>query len=372
MSPEGLKEVTSSIQNLIDDKQIAGAVTIVARQGRVVHFEAQGMQDIAAAKPMQKDSIFRIYSMTKAVVSVGAMILVEEGKLELDVPASKYIPALGKMRVGASPQSRPMTLRDLLSHTAGFPNNTTTDRALRKAGHPSLAESTLEEMMNRLDVVPLRYQPGQGWHYSFAADVVSRLIEVGSGQTLDKFLEARIFLPLGMVDSAFHCPKEKRNRFVTAYSRGLRPTIGPQPGTSGPFTFEKAPKFLSGGGGLVSTAGDYMRFCLMLSGMGELQGKRLLKAETVKEMTRNQIPEGVGEISRPPAGRGFGLGFAVRTRKLRDHPSPLGEYEWLGGLGTEFFLAPSENLAVITMSNQSPMVSLKNVIRPLVYDAIIE
>ncbi len=372
MSAAGAGKITSTIQKFVDDKQIAGAVTIVARRGKVVHFEAQGMQDIAAVKPMTKDTIFRIYSMTKAVVSVGAMILVEEGKLELDVPASKYIPALGKMKFEGKIPEREMTLRDMLSHTAGFPNNVSTDRALRKAGHPSLADSTLEEMMNRLEVVPLRYPPGKGWHYSFAADAVARLVEVGSGQTVDKFLEARIFKPLGMVDTAFYCPQEKWDRFTLVYGRGLKPVDAPQPGTSGPFAFAKPPKFLSGGGGLVSTAGDYMCFCLMLSGKGEFNGQRLLKAETVEAMTRNQIPEGVGEITRRPEGRGFGLGFAVRIRKLDGNPSPLGEYEWLGGAGTEFFLSPSEELAVITLSQQMPMISLKNAVRPAVYDAIVK
>ena len=165
----------------------------MARRGKVVHFVAQGMQDIAAAKPMAKNSLFRIYSMTKAVISVGAMILVEEGKLDLDIPAVTYIPALGEMNVDGKPQERPMTLRDLLRHTAGFPNNVTTDRALRKAGSPALADSTLEESMNRLDVVPLRYQPGNAWYYSFATDVVARILEAGSGMTVDTFLDQRVF-----------------------------------------------------------------------------------------------------------------------------------------------------------------------------------
>ena len=372
MSAAGIANITLTIKKLIEDKEIAGAVTIVARRGKVVYFEAQGMQDRAAGKPMTKDSIFRIYSMTKAVVSVGAMILVEEGKLDLDMPAARYIPALGRMKVGGNPQERQMTLRDLLCHTAGFPNNVTTDRALRKAGHPSLADSTLEESMNRLAVVPLRYQPGNGWHYSFATDVVARLVEVGSGQTVDKFLDQRVFRTLGMVDTAFYCPPEKWSRFTIVYGRDLKPTVGSQPGTSGPFTFKQAPNFLSGGGGLVSTAGDYMRFCLMLSGKGEFAGKRLLKPDTVEAMTRNQLPEASGEITRRPGGRGFGLGFAVRIRQLPGNPSPLGEYEWLGGAGTEFFLAPSEDLAVITMSQQLPMISLKNAVRPVVYEALVE
>lgn len=370
MSAEGLAKVSAAIQKVIDDKKISGAVTIVARRGKIVHFEAQGLRDLAAKKPMERDSLFRIYSMTKAVVSVAAMILVDEGKLELDAPASRYVPALAKMKAGGEAQKNPMTLRHLLSHSAGFPNNVSTDNFLQKGGHPSLAKSTLEEMMNNLAVVPLRYQPGEGWHYSFAADVVSRLVEVGSGQPIDQFLQKRVFEPLGMVDSAFYCPKEKWNRFVIPYGRDLRPIAAPQPGTRGPFTFEKPPRFLSGGGGLVSTAPDYMRFCLMLSNGGSFGGKRLLKEETVAAMIKNQLPERVGEISRPPKGRGFGLGFAVRIRELPGNPSPLGEYEWLGGLGTEFFLSPSEELAVITMSNQSPMVSLKNIVRPLIYEAI--
>jgi len=368
MSAERLAGVDTVVRKFIDEKQLAGAVTIVARRGKVVQFKAYGMRDIAAKKPMTKDTIFRIYSMTKAVVSVAAMILVEDGKLELDVPASKYIPALGRMKVGGAKQQREMTLRDLLRHTAGFPNNVTTDRALRKAGHPALAESTLEEMMNRLDAVPLIYQPGKGWHYSFAADVVARLVEIGSGRPIDKALRELVFKPLGMVDTGFYVPQEKRDRFAVAYGNGLKLVVGPQPGTSGPFTFQKPPKFLSGGGGLVSTAADYMRFCLMLTGKGEFGGRRLLKAKTVRMMTRNQLPEGVGEISRHPKGRGFGLGFAVRIRKIDS--SPLGEYEWLGGLGTEFFVLPSDELAVITLSNQSPMRQIKRAVRPVVYAAI--
>lgn len=372
MSAQGVAKISATVQKLVDDRKIAGAVTIVARRGKVVHFEAQGMRDIAGKKPMETDSIFRIYSMTKAVVSVAAMILVEQGVLELDVPASKYIPALGRMKFKGKLPEREMTLRDLLRHSAGFPNNVSTDGALRRAGHPSLADSTLEEMMNRLEVVPLRYEPGKGWYYSFAADVVARLVEIGSGQPIDQALSEMIFKPLGMVDTAFYCPKAKWDRFVVVYGRGLVPTLGSQPGTSGPFTFESAPKFLSGGGGLVSTAGDYMRFCLLLSGKGEFNGERLLSAKTVAMMTRNQLPEGVGEITRRPEGRGFGLGFAVRTRRIKGHPSPLGEYEWLGGAGTEFFLAPSEELAVITLSQQSPMISLKDAVRPVVYGAIVE
>ena len=370
MSSEELKKVDHVIQKFIDDKELAGAVTIIARKGKVIHFSAQGMQDISAAKKMEKDSIFRIYSMTKAVVSVAAMRLVEQGKLKLDVPASTYIPSIAKMKLNGKIPNREMTLRDLLSHSSGLPNNVSTDRALRAAGHPSLAESNLEEIMGRLESVPLRYEPGKGWYYSFAADVVGRLVEIGSGLQLDKALRDLIFDPLGMKDTGFYVPKEKWHRFVTPYGNGLKEITAPQPGTSGPFTFEKAPKFLSGGGGLVSTAADYMRFCLMLTGKGKFQDNRLLSAKTVSEMFRDQLPEGVGEITRAPKGRGFGLGFAVRVRKIDS--SPLGECEWLGGLGTEFFISPKDDLAVITLSNQSPMKQIKSKVRPFVYSAFIK
>ena len=370
MSSEELKKVDHVIQKFIDDKELAGAVTIIARKGKVIHFSAQGMQDISAAKKMDKDSIFRIYSMTKAVVSVAAMRLVEQGKLKLDVPASTYIPSIAKMKFNGEIPNREMTLRDLLSHSSGLPNNVSTDRALRVAGHPSLAESNLEEIMGRLESVPLRYEPSKGWYYSFAADVVGRLVEIGSGLQLDKALRDLIFDPLGMKDTGFYVPKEKWHRFVTPYGNGLKEITAPQPGTSGPFTFEKAPKFLSGGGGLVSTAADYMRFCLMLTGQGQFQDNRLLSAKTVSEMFRDQLPEGVGEITRAPKGRGFGLGFAVRVRRIDS--SPLGECEWLGGLGTEFFISPKDDLAVITLSNQSPMKQIKSKVRPFVYSAFIK
>ena len=370
MSSEELKKVDHVIQKFIDDKELAGAVTIIARKGKVIHFSAQGMQDISAAKKMEKDSIFRIYSMTKAVVSVAAMRLVEQGKLKLDVPASTYIPSIAKMKFNGEIPNREMTLRDLLSHSSGLPNNVSTDRALRVAGHPSLAESNLEEIMGRLESVPLRYEPSKGWYYSFAADVVGRLVEIGSGLQLDKALRDLIFDPLGMKDTGFYVPKEKWHRFVTPYGNGLKEITAPQPGTSGPFTFEKAPRFLSGGGGLVSTAADYMRFCLMLTGKGKFQDNRLLSAKTVSEMFRDQLPEGVGEITRAPKGRGFGLGFAVRIRKIDS--SPLGECEWLGGLGTEFFISPKDDLTVITLSNQSPMKQIKSKVRPFVYSAFIK
>ena len=237
LSSKKLKKVDQVIQNYIDKKQLAGAVTIIARKGKVIHFSAHGMRDLSKARPMEEDSIFRIYSMTKAVVSVAAMVLVEQGKLKLDVPASNYIPSLGKMKFNGKLPKTEMTLRDLLSHSSGLPNNVTTDRALRQAGYPPLAESSLEEMMNNLESVPLRYEPGKGWYYSFAADVVGRLVEIGSGIPLDKALKKLIFEPLNMKDTGFYVPKEKWHRFVTPYGNGLKEITAPQPGTSGPVSY---------------------------------------------------------------------------------------------------------------------------------------
>ena len=236
MSAAGISKIDPFVQRYIDERRLAGAVTIVAKGGKVIHFSAKGMQDFAANKPMRKDTLFRIYSMTKAVASVAAMVLVEEGKLGLDDPVSKYIPAAGRMKFEGEPQTRQMTVRDLLRHTAGFSNNVTVDSAFRRAGLSPLHESTLEEMMNRLDAVPLRYQPGTDWHYSFGTEVLARVLEVASGQTLDVCIAEKVCKPLGMIDTAFFVPEEKRHRLAEVYGRNLQVVAAPQPGTRGAYT----------------------------------------------------------------------------------------------------------------------------------------
>lgn len=372
LSPEKFAQIDSVVKKFIDGQQLAGAVTIVARQGKVAHFKSHGMMDIAGKKPMQKDTIFRIYSMTKAIVSVAAMMLCDEGKLDLEDPVSDYLPAVKEMKVGQVNPNREMTVRDLLRHTAGFPNNVTVDRTFRNAGLPPLAQCSLKQMMERLQHVPLRYSPGENWYYSFATDVLARLVEIASEKSLDVFLAERIFQPLDMKDTAFYVPADKRNRFAVVYGNGLQVVAAPQPGTSGPFTFEKPPKFLSGGGGLVSTATDYMRFCLMLDNKGELDGKRLLKLETVELMICNHVPSNLLPISRKPTGRGFGLGFAVRIEEIDSEPSSMGEYEWLGGAGTEFWISPQDELVVITLTQQLPMRQLGRALKPVIYGAIAD
>lgn len=394
LSAEKLQRISPTIQKFIDEEKIAGALTIVARRGRVVHFEAYGMRNREAQAPMQTDTIFRIYSMTKPVVAVAAMMLFEEGSLSLHAPVSDYLPELGGLKVAVDPDAeelvlidsiRDMSVFDLFRHTSGLPGSSRylgekspIEVLYREAGLQRLSECNLQEVVERLGTVPLLYQPGTRWHYSIAADVLARLIEVISGLAFDKFLAERIFQPLHMKDTGFYVTPEKIDRFSRLYGPardGGLETIVAAEGGSGNISetsFVTQPKFLSGGGGLVSTAADFMRFCLMLTGGGFLDGVRLLKAETVEMMTRNQLPEALLPIDRKPEGRGFGLGFAVRVRKIDANPSPVGEYEWYGGAGTEFWISPHDDLAVVILSQQLPMQQLGKVLRPVIYAAIEE
>ena len=399
LSGERLEHISSTTQRFIDDKQLAGAVTLVARRGKVAHFEAYGMMDIEAGKPMQKDTIFRIYSMTKPAAAVGVMMLCEEGKLTLDVPASVYLPELGGLKVAQDPDAdvftpvkahREMTVQDLMQHTSGLPGavrymngKTAVDELYRKAELHRLHESNLEELVQRLGKIPLLYQPGAKWHYSIAADVLGRLIEVASGQPFDQFLVERIFDPLGMVDTGFYVPSEKISRLAGMYgpdsTGGLQTIDAPEGGTGhiSKSSFIKKPKFLSAGGGLVSTASDFARFCLMLSGKGALSGKRLMKTESVELMTRNHLPEDLIPLDKKPedryGGLGFGLGVSVRVQQTDWVPaSQIGEYGWIGGTSTEFWISPRDELVAIILAQHIPFSPLSHIVKPLVYAAIVE
>ena len=377
-------------RQLIEARQLAGAVTAVAHKGTVVHLQAHGMMDIARGRPAAEDTIFRIYSMTKAVGTVAAMMLCEAGKLALDAPAADYLPALGRMRVApeaagaahaAAPQRRAMTVRDLLRHTSGLPGNVAVNDRFRETGLAPLAECTLEEICDDLDRVALLYQPGSRWYYSVAADVVGRLVEVASGQRFDEFLARRIFAPLGMVDTGFFCPPDKADRLAEMYgpdpAGGIVPVDAPQGGTVSRFSFRERPRFLSCGGGLVSTAPDYLRFCLMLSGGGALGGVRLLQPHTVADMTRNQLPESLIPIRKAPQerydGLGFGLGFSVRVQPSGFVPgAETGEYGWIGGASTEFTIAPRSGLVIITLTQFMPFSPLSRMVKTIAYDALAE
>ena len=398
LSEEQLERISSTTRRLIDEEQVAGVVTVVARRGKIAHFEAYGMMDIKANKPMQKDTIFRIYSMTKPIAAVGVMMLCEEGKLTLDAPASVYLPELSGLKVAQEPDAdvftpveadREMTVQDLMQHTAGLPGavrymagKTAVDKLYRKAGLDRLHECNLQELVERLGKIPLLYQPGTKWHYSIAADVLGRLIEVASGQPFDQFLAERIFQPLGMVDTGFYVPAEKVNRLAGMYgpkpTGGLQTIDAPEGGTGyiSTTSFIKKPKFLSAGGGLVSTASDFARFCLMFSGKGTLSGRRLMKAESIELMTRNHLPENLIPLDKKPGDRygglGFGLGVSVRVQQTDWVPaSQIGEYGWIGGTSTEFWISPRDELVAITLAQHIPFSSLSHTIKPLVYAAIV-
>lgn len=397
LSAERLKRIASTTQGFIEDEELAGAVTLVARRGKVAHFAAYGMMDIEADKPMEKDTIFRIYSMTKPIAAVGVMMLCEEGKLTLDAPAAAYLPELGGLEVAQDPDAdlftpvkaeREMTVQDLMQHTAGLPGavrymagTTAVDKCYREAGLDRLHECNLRELVARLGKIPLLYQPGTKWHYSIAADVLGRLIEVASGQAFDQFLAERIFQPLGMVDTGFYVPSEKIERLAGMYgpkpAGGLQTIDAPEGGTGhiSKTSFIKKPKFLSAGGGLVSTASDFARFCLMLSEKGTLSGKRLMSAESVELMTRNHLPDHLIPLDKKPedryGGLGFGLGVSVRVHRTDwVSASQIGEYGWIGGTSTEFWISPREELVAITLAQHIPFSPLSHTVKPLVYAAI--
>ncbi len=369
IDPAGLARADNIVREMVDKKEFAGAITLVARHGKVVDFKAVGMADIATSRPMKTDTIVRIYSMTKPITTVAAMILWEENKLRVDDPVSKYIPEIKNLRVYVGPKDetipaqREITIRDLMRHTAGFTygafSDTPVDHMYREQKLLS-RNVPLTEFCARLAKIPLLYQPGTKFHYSVAVDVLGRVVEVASGETLDVFFEKRIFKPLDMVDTAFYVPASKVDRFAANYGPGLVMIDDP---AKSPYL--KPPKFLSGGGGLVSTARDYARFCQMMLNEGVLDKASLLKPATVFMMTHNQLPEHV-PMQMPagaptPKGLGFGLGFAVqmmpdwKSSRPHDEPyTPVVEYFWGGAASTGFSISPKNDTVVVALTQFMP------------------
>ena len=371
MSAGKLEKVRSEVQKLVDERKIAGAITMVARKGKVVHFEAYGMRDIDEKEPLSKDAIMRIYSMSKPVTTVAAMILYEQGKLKLDDPVEKYIPEFKGLKVYDPKQpvaaTRRMTVRDLMRHTSGLTygifGNSPVDKMYRKVN--VLGSKDLAEMADKLGKIPLDYQPGSKWWYSVSTDVLGYLIERVSRQNLDAFMEKNIFKPLDMKDTAFFVPRSKMNRFASCYGSELRMKDGYKASR-----YLVRPTNFSGGGGLVSTARDYMRFCQMLINKGDLHGKRLLESKTVEMMTKNQLPENV--YCWGVEGSGFGLGFQVVMKDwgLYGH---VGECNWDGAASTHFWISPKDDLVGIAMTQFMPFSSqLKDTVKPLIYEAIVK
>lgn len=384
LSSEKLATIGPALQALVTDHKVAGAVTMIARHGKLVYFEAVGQRDIACGLPMERDTIVRLYSMTKPITSVAIMMLIEDGKLGLDDPIAKHLPEMKGVKVFVRANGtnlvtesakREPTVRDLLRHTAGltygFFGDTPVDEAYRKADVLA-SGSTLADMTRKLGGLPLLYQPGTKWNYSVGADVLGRLVEVVSGRPLDDFFAERIFQPLDMHDTGFFVPPDKLARFAATHGVAdgkLR--VSDAPATS---KYCKRPTLLSGGGGLVSTARDYMRFCQMIAAGGELNGRRLLRRETVESMTRNQLPDAAMPIAigpNPRPGVGFGFGFSIQVQRDPLSASHVGEYGWGGAASTHFWISPKDEVVVVVLQQFMPYsVVLERTVKPLVYDAI--
>jgi CubicO group peptidase (beta-lactamase class C family) len=386
LSSERLNKLTATLKADVDRGVIPGAVVLVARHGRVALFEAVGVRNPETKAPMTKDAIFRIYSMSKPITSVSAMMLFEEGKFNLAEPVSKYIPQLGGLKVGVEkldpsgkpalelvPAQRDMTIHDLFRHTSGltygFFGNTLVKKMYVESkiwnDYPSNAE-----LVARLAKMPLAYQPGTTWDYSHSTDVLGRLVEVISGQTLYQYEKERVLDPLGMKDTSFYVTdKGKQDRIVEPFANDRN--IGIDAEFNDP---RVAQAWESGGGGMVGTAMDYARFVQMLLNGGSLDGKRILGSKTIAYMTADHLGAAInpGPLYLPGAGFGFGLGFAVRKDAgVSPFIGSVGELNWGGAGGTYFWADPKENLFVVFMM-QSPKqrVLYRAVLKEMVYAAI--
>lgn len=408
MSTQALNRLEAHLKTrYVDAGRFPGTQLLIYRRGKIVHSTVQGFADIERKVPVKDDTIFRIYSMTKPITSVAFMMLVEEGRVAIDEPVAKYIPEwknLGVFLAGTAPAfltrppSRPMLIVDLLRHTSGltygFQQRSNVDAAYRekKIGEV-LKAGTLDSMIEDLAKIPLEFSPGEAWNYSVATDVLGYLVGKISGMPFEQFLKERIFKPLGMNDTDFFVPAEKAHRFAACYSAdpqgGFNPlatdrkgtlTLQDDPATS---SFLSPPSLVSGGGGLCSTAADYLTFCRALINGGELGGVRLLGPKTLKLMTSNHLPGGVDlpAMSRSLFseaaynGIGFGLGFAVTmTPSLTLIAGSPGEFNWGGAATTSFFIDPAEELITIFMTQVLPSSAypLRRELRTMVYAAITE
>jgi len=389
LSPEKLARVTDVVKSEIARGRYPGAVALVARRGKVAYFEALGQRDPQTGAPMTKDAIFRLYSMTKPFASVAAMMLVEDGRILLSDPVSKHIPKLanlqvsvprfdpdtGKVAYALVPVEREMTIQDLLRHTSGLVYGTFTSHAKVKELYAKegvdWSNVTPAEQIERIAKVPLAHQPGAAWEYSLSTDVLGRVIEAVTGAPLGQFLEARIFVPLRMTDTAFLVPNGKAARLAQPFAK--------DPVTGNPVTLldVSAPqKNDAGGAGTAGTAADYARFSQMLLNGGQLDGVRLLGRATVAHMTADHV--GDIRVASPVLARGygFGLGFAVRKETgLNAVTGSAGEYRWGGAAGTAFWVDPKEQMVVVWMTQGQPGPARRqdrDLFRQLVQAAIVD
>jgi CubicO group peptidase (beta-lactamase class C family) len=396
LSAERLGRVRTWMHQWIDSGRLAGMVAVVMRKGQVAFAETVGKADLARNKPMRPDTIFRIYSMTKPLTSTAIMMLYEEGRFQLDDPISKFIPAFKDPRVFAGgsrgkidsiPAEREITFRDLLTHTSGltygFMESNPVDalyRAKENGVDFQTSETSLKQVVEQLATFPLIAQPGKAWNYSVATDVLGYLVEVISGQPFQVYLKEKVIDPLGMVDTDFHVPESKHDRFAANYSAGEggKLELLDDPGKS---RYLKPRKVNSGGGGLVSTAADYLRFCRMMLNKGELDGVRLLGRKTVELMTMNHLKGDMADMGMPRFsestyyGTGFGLGFSVTIDPAKAHIlGTPGEFAWGGAASTAFWIDPAEDMAVVLLTQLMPSSTypIRRELRVLTYQAIVD
>ncbi len=392
-----LARVDDHFREYVDDGRLPGWLVLVARHGKIVHLSTYGHRDVAAGLPMERDTLFRMYSMTKPITSVAAMMLYEEGAFELKDPVSRFIPSFAETRVfrGGTAMKpvtdamiEPMRIWHLLTHTAGltygFQYASPVDAMYRAAGFEWGAPpgTDLAECCDRWAALPLLFQPGSEWSYSVATDVLGRIVEVASGMPLDQFLAERVFRPLHMEDTGFHVPPEDSDRLAALYTPHPRSGLAVQQDALGASALT-APTFLSGGGGLVGSTADYHRFTQMLRCGGELEGVRLLGHRTLDYMTRNHLPGGVDleAFGRPLFaettfdGTGFGLGFAIVEDPVKNKVlGSAGEFMWGGAASTVFWVDPREQVTGLFLTQLLPSSThpIRSQLKPLVYQALVD
>ena len=396
LSSKRLAYIDSFIQKkYLDTGCMPGALTMVWRKGEIAHFSALGMADVERKTKLAEDTIFRIYSMTKPITSVAIMMLVEQGLVSLDDPVHKFIPEWKDLGVYAggfmetfrtTRTQRPMLVVDLLRHTSGltygFQLSTNVDAAYRKVKIGEIEKSgTLDDMIAKLAKLPLEFSPGTAWNYSVATDVLGYIVGKASGMAFEDYLRTKIFKPLGMIDTDFHVHAGKESRFAACYAVSPKGGMDLQddPAKS---PYLAPPSLVSGGGGLVSTASDYLRFCRMMINGGSLDGVQILSPKTVELMTRNHLPDNkdLPSLSRSLFsevaynGIGFGLGFSVTMDPVKTMiPGSVGEYSWGGAATTSFWIDPKEDLIAIFMTQVLPssVYPIRRELRTMVYSSFV-